>query len=209
MKTRRRHDKGPFERLLRALRIRVDGPRRVHRELECLVLFAWGPLLVIGVVFGLVKMFTGYAEVWTVVMNLAWSVFSLLILISAVLIARETKQQRHAVRVEAALPVTLYFDSGALVDTETEDASIGGLAVRIPRDMDMADKVVTDVAIRTAGESLVLPVKVAGKSNGVVRLSFADLTFEQRRALSVAVFGRSDAWEDADIKLENAMVKAA
>lgn len=50
MKTRRRHDKGPFERLLRALRIRVDGPRRVHRELECLVLFAWGPLLVIGVV---------------------------------------------------------------------------------------------------------------------------------------------------------------
>lgn len=166
-------------------------------------------LLVIGLIVGMVKMLTGYAEFWTVVMNVAWSVFSLLILTSAVLVARETKQERHAVRVEAALPVTLYFDSGALVDTETEDASIGGLAVRIPKDMDMTDKVVTDVAIRTADENLVLPVKVAGQGNGMVRLRFADLTFEQRRGLSVAVFGRSDAWEDADIKLENAMVKAA
>jgi len=166
-------------------------------------------LLVIGIVVGVVKMLMGHAELWTVIMNLAWSIFSLMILVSAVLVAHETKQQRHAVRVEAALPVTLYFESGALVDAETEDASIGGLAVRIPKDLDMTDKVVTDVAIRTAGENLVLPVKVAGVGQGVVRLRFTDLTFEQRRNLSVAVFSRSDAWEDADIKLDTAMVKAA
>ena len=166
-------------------------------------------LLVIGIVVGIVKLFTDQAELWTVVMNLAWSAFSLLILVSAVMVARETLQQRHAVRVEAALPVTLYFDNGMLIDAFTDDASIGGLAVRVPKDLDIADKVVTDVEIRADGRNLILPVKVAGKTADVIRLSFENLTFEQRRGLSVAVFGRSDAWEGSDLQLENSMVKAA
>ena len=166
-------------------------------------------LLVGGIVFGLTKLFLGYAELWTVVMNLAWSVFSLLILVSAVMVARESRQLRESVRIEANLPVTLYFNNGTVIDAQTDDASITGLAVRVPKDFELGDKLVTDVEIRTGDERLYLPAKLAGAGAGVVRLLFEDLSFEQRRSLSVAVFGRSDAWEDSDTQLENTMVKAA
>ena len=142
-------------------------------------------------------------------MNMAWSVFSLLILISAIMIGRESRQSRHSVRIEAALPVTLFFDNGAVIDAVTEDASIGGLAVRIPSDLDLSNLAVTEVELRTGGENLVLPVKAAGAGAGLLRMRFLKLSFEQRMGLSVAVLGRSDAWETEDRKLENSMVKAA
>lgn len=49
MRDLRRGGQGFYERLLRRLRIRVDGPRRVSREFECLVLLTWGPLVLVGI----------------------------------------------------------------------------------------------------------------------------------------------------------------
>lgn len=166
-------------------------------------------LLIAGVGVGIGRLALGSADFWTVLMNTAWSLFSLLILISAIMIGRESRQSRHSVRIEAALPVSLYFDNGTVIDSVTEDASIGGLAVRIPGEMDLSNIAVTEVEIRTGGERLVLPVKAAGAGAGLLRMRFLDLSFEQRMGLSVAVLGRSDAWETADLKLENSMVKAA
>ena len=166
-------------------------------------------LLAAGLCAGVGRLVLGSADVWTVVMNMAWSVFSLLILISAIMIGRESRQSRHSVRIEAALPVTLYFDNGAVIDAVTEDASIGGLAVRVPAELDLSNLAVTEVELRTGGEHLVLPVKETGAGPGLLRMRFLELSFEQRMGLSVAVLGRSDAWETEDLKLENSVVKAA
>ena len=165
--------------------------------------------LVIGILAGLARLIFGDADFWTVMMNTSWSVFSLMILIFAIMIGHESRQARHSVRVEAALPVSLYFDNGAVVDAVTEDASIGGLAVRVPGGLDLSNLHVTEVEIRTGGEHLILPVKAASAGAGVLRLRFLELSFEQRMGLSVAVLGRSDAWEPTDLKLENSMLKEA
>ena len=166
-------------------------------------------LLMAGIIVGVSRMLWGTADFWTLMLNTAWSVFSLLILVSAVLIGREHRQTRQNVRVEAALPVSLYFDNGSVVDAVTEDASIGGLAVRVPRELDLANSQVTEIELRTGGEHLILPVQQAGVGEGLVRLRFLDLSFEQRMGLSVAVLGRSDAWETSDVKLENTVLREA
>lgn len=165
--------------------------------------------LVLGVTVGVGKLIFGAADVWTVLMNTAWSIFSLLILVSAILIARESRQSRHTVRVDAALPVSLYFDNGMVVDAVTEDASIGGMAVRVPKQLEHPGAAVNQIELRTGGERLVLPVEQAGVAPGLIRLRFLDLSFEQRMGLSVAVLGRADAWEPANLKLETTMLKEA
>lgn len=166
-------------------------------------------LLVLGMLVGVGRLVFGQAEIWTLLMNLAWTSFSLMVLISAIMVARETRQIRHSVRVDAALPVTVYFDNGMVVDAVTEDASIGGLAIKMPKEVDVTAMTATEVELSTGQDSLVLPVQVAAASAGILRLSFAELSFDQRRGLSVAVLGRSDAWEANDLKLDTDMLKAS
>ena len=166
-------------------------------------------LLVLGMVVGTSRLIFGQADLWTLLMNLAWTSFSLMVLISAIMVARETRQIRNTVRVDAALPVTVYFDNDMVVDAVTEDASIGGLAIKMPKEVDVTTLKATEVELRHGSEQLVLPVQVASASPGILRLRFDDLSFEQRRGLSVAVLGRSDAWEDTDLKLDTDMLKAA
>ena len=166
-------------------------------------------LLVLGVLVGFGRLFFGHVDIWTLMMNLAWTGFSLLVLISAIMVARETRQIRATVRVDAALPVTVYFDNGMVVDAVTEDASIGGLAIKMPKEVDVTSMKPTEVELRTNQDQLVLPVQVASAAPGILRLSFLELSFEQRRGLSIAVLGRSDAWEDSDLNLETDVMKAA
>jgi len=166
-------------------------------------------LLVLGMIVGVARMIFGQAEFWTLIMNLGWTSFSLLVLVSAIMVARETRQIRSSVRVDAALPVTVYFDNGMVVDAVTEDASIGGLAIKMPKEVDVTAMKATDVELSTGRDQLVLPVQVAAAAPGILRLSFQELSFDQRRGLSVAVMGRSDAWEDTDLNLETDLLKSA
>ncbi|WP_303697575.1 UDP-forming cellulose synthase catalytic subunit [Brevundimonas naejangsanensis] len=155
-------------------------------------------LLVVGVFVGVGRLIWGSAEVGTLVLNTAWSIFSLLLLSAAIMVARETQQLRNDVRVKARIPVTVYFDDGRTIEAMTEDASTGGLSIRLPPGLRVNETGVTDVDIHTGGAELILPVRTIAVDDGVARLSFETLTLHQQRRLGVAIMGRSDAWQTAD-----------
>ncbi len=69
-------------------------------------------------------------EIGTVIVNLVWTMYNLLILGAAVAVAVEAKQVRKDHRVEVAIPVAVRLNSGHLIQAQMKDFSLGGRAHR-------------------------------------------------------------------------------
>jgi cellulose synthase (UDP-forming) len=88
-------------------------------------------LLVLGLAAGVAKLLVGGfgVDLGTLLLNASWTLFSLLILSTALAVGRETRQMRAYVRVGARLPVILKFGDGREVRAVTDEISMGGFAV--------------------------------------------------------------------------------
>lgn len=156
-------------------------------------------LVLFGIAFGFVKyaffpyLFNIQAD--TLVLNTVWAVFSLVILLAAVSVARETRQVREYIRIPVQLPATLYFADGHVVEAKTIDLSMGGLAITIPGGVTLADRAVTHVSLPMGDEKLTLPVQVQRVDTTMATMRFLELDMLQVRQLVRAVMGRSDAWQ--------------
>jgi cellulose synthase (UDP-forming) len=159
-------------------------------------------LLVLGIIAGFAKLLfpdTFDVQIGTLLLNTAWTMFSLLILVSAISVGRETRQTRDTVRFAASLPVTLYFEDGHVVDAQTSNVSMGGLAIRTPERFDLNGRVVTDVAVNVRDQSFILPVNTVVAAGGLARISFSTLSIVEERRLAEALMGRADAWQHTAI----------
>jgi cellulose synthase (UDP-forming) len=144
-------------------------------------------LVIFGILFAAVK-FLFFPHLFniqgdTLLLNTVWAVFSLVILLAAVSVGRETRQVREFIRIPAKLPATLYFADGHVIDAETIDISMGGLAVVAPSALPMGD------------EMLTLPVQTQRIIGSKATMRFCELDLLQQRQLVRAVMGRSDAWQ--------------
>ncbi|MDP1987851.1 cellulose biosynthesis cyclic di-GMP-binding regulatory protein BcsB, partial [Phenylobacterium sp.] len=132
----------------------------------------------------------------TLLLNTTWSAFSLLILLVALAVGRETRQLREFVRVGARLPVRLTLRSGEVVETITSEVSMGGFSAP-----EIGGAVTADTLVRTeilCGERwLALPIRVIQGSGPTFRAQFLEIPLDQRRELVAAVMGRADAWQPA------------
>lgn len=133
-------------------------------------------------------------QLGTVMLNIAWSSFSLLILITAIAVGRETRQVRKHEHLGVVLPTRLYFDDGHVLTTETLNISMGGMAVPAPEDDVLEGRAVTHVEVFAAEKTFGFPVKMLGSGKGGLRFMFTDMTLESRRQLVRVVMGRADAW---------------
>lgn len=158
-------------------------------------------LILFGIVFGTARFFMYPQEsgiqIGTLALNVTWAVFSLIILLAAVSVARERRQVRQHIRIETRIPATIYRDDGYVFDCEAIDFSTGGIAVRLPADMDLTGHMVSSISIPMGDETLTLPVESVRNDHGVVRLRFQELDQLHTRQLVRAVMGRADAWERA------------
>ncbi|EIZ78058.1 glycosyltransferase [Novosphingobium sp. Rr 2-17] len=156
-------------------------------------------LIVIGISMAVVKwMFFPYmfnVQTDTLVLNVAWASFSLIILLAAVSVARETRQARQHIRVPVSLPVTAYLASGHTVPARTIDISMGGAALALPSDMPTRDRTVSHITMAMGDEVLSIPVETVrvNETNAYVR--FEQLDQLAGRHLVRAVMGRADAWQ--------------
>ena len=130
----------------------------------------------------------------TLVLNMAWATFSLVILLAAVSVARETRQVRQDIRVPVRLPVTAHLASGHVVPAHTIDISMGGAALSLPEKLPVKDRTVVHLTMAMGDETLAIPVETVrtGGDNAYVR--FEKLDVMAGRHLVRAVMGRADAW---------------
>ncbi|MET0238657.1 MAG: UDP-forming cellulose synthase catalytic subunit [Sphingobium sp.] len=155
-------------------------------------------LLIFGIVFGFFKTFSPNifeAQMDTLLLNTGWACFSLLILVAAMSVAREKRQVRENIRIQARMPVTLYFDDGYVVDGTTIDISLGGLAAVMPEGFVLQGRSVTDISLPMGDETLTIPVDAVRMDKGQAHLRFQPLDMTRARHLVRAVLGRADAWQ--------------
>lgn len=149
----------------------------------------------IGLALGIVRLFWWNTdEPGTVLMNLAWAVYNLIMLGAALGVAAETRQVRTAHRVPLRIPATLYLPDGRALACRTEDYAIKGLGlalaenIPIPRDQDLG------VGLNDGTREHVFPARIAAQRGRRIGLRFAPLTLDQERTLIACTFGRADAW---------------
>lgn len=168
--------------------------------------FDWGislPYLVMvtlnlgGFVLGLFRLFEWNTfEQATVLMNLIWTTFNVIMLGTAISVAVESRQIRTAHRVTMDIPVKIYLPNGEVKDCRTLDYSVSGLGVVLPEDLEISLGSSIAVGLQHNTGPLIFPTTVVIQNGRNIGLQFQALTLQQEKNLVQCTFGRADAWSD-------------
>ncbi|GAA3907216.1 MULTISPECIES: UDP-forming cellulose synthase catalytic subunit [Gibbsiella] len=153
-------------------------------------------LMTIGIGYGIVRaIFHDYFGVdpRVVALNVLWGGFSVLILLAAIAVAKETRQVRKTIRVEAAIPAIIHYANGISLRTTTIDISMGGVQLITPDERYLNEEI-EDVEIQLSSGAESFPVRQISGDKDRLRLQFKNLSLPRRRELVRIVLCRADAW---------------
>ncbi|MHB1022880.1 MAG: UDP-forming cellulose synthase catalytic subunit [Acidobacteriaceae bacterium] len=130
----------------------------------------------------------------TVLMNVLWTCFNVIVLGVATAVAWESQQRRQHVRVNMSVPARLVRADGQNIAGETVDLSSGGTAVRLPEAFHTKPGEPLTVVFPLIVGDAELPVTVIGESGNVVRVQFDPLTLQEEEMLTMVLYSRADTW---------------
>jgi cellulose synthase (UDP-forming) len=133
-------------------------------------------------------------HVGTIVMNLIWVCFNLVILGVATLVAWESRQRRQTVRLAMTVPADVHLADGTVVHGVTTDVSSGGLMIRMERDFVASPGDAVKLTLPVLDGNATLPATLVGVSGNVLRAQFDPLTLQEEEALTMVLYSRADTW---------------
>ena len=148
-----------------------------------------------GVIIGIGRLFFWSThEIDTVILNMSWSVYNLIIIGAALAVAWESKQVRRTIRVESDLEAEVTLPDGTRLSARTLDLSEGGCAVRLerPTQLPMGSEVWVQVLPSTS--DIAWDCRVTRSVGDTLSVQFEPLDIEQEKHLLHCIFGRADAW---------------
>ncbi len=153
-------------------------------------------LNLIGFLAGVIKLATNDGDTGTLVINLVWVTYNIIVISASANVAKETRQLRATPRVNASLPATILLSNGKTIVCETSDFSRNGLGLKPLTAVEIPVGEQIWVSIFRGDKEAVLPgtVSKGGKSIGVL---FENLSVEQQRELTQMTFCRADNWVNA------------
>ncbi|MBV8095360.1 MAG: UDP-forming cellulose synthase catalytic subunit, partial [Acetobacteraceae bacterium] len=131
-------------------------------------------------------------------LNSTWVSLSLLIVLAALAVGRETRQVRANARVRAELPITVRFNSGEKMQGVTRNLSLGGCNAASSRPSEALDGAKVTVEFRMGEEILAIPAQIVRWEGDVMQAAWEPVTIADEGNIVRAVFGRADAWIDWD-----------
>ena len=152
-------------------------------------------LNVAGLLIGIVRLFWWNAfEADTVVLNLIWTIYNLIILGATMAVATESRQVRDNHRVNYNQRAMLKLSNGSSIACRTSDYSEGGLGLVMPvgNMVTLGSKV--SVSLIAADREYVFPAVVAFVRESEVGLRFDGLNIQQQVDLVQCTLARADAW---------------
>ena len=153
-------------------------------------------LLAFGIGIGRLLVWNTH-ETATVVLNLIWTAYSILILGAALGVASEARQLRRMHRVNTRLPATLFLDDGQVLHAQCIDFSMTGVGLRMSPTTSFAAGQKVQVALWRGTTECVFPATVSlHRASGEVGLEFDELSNDQQIDLVQCTFARKDAWDD-------------
>ncbi|MGX0890673.1 cellulose synthase (UDP-forming) [Pseudomonas sp. ADAK2 TE3594] len=152
-------------------------------------------LNMIGLAIGVVKLIgSDSAEATTLLINLAWTVYNIVIVSTAVAVATESSQVRNEPRVPADLPVRVYREDGTWFDCVTRDFSQNGVGLALPPQVLLSVNEKLRLCILRTPPSSLFPAKTVFSNDNVAGVQFEALTLRQQSELVRLTFSRADTW---------------
>jgi cellulose synthase (UDP-forming) len=133
-------------------------------------------------------------EVATVLLNLVWTLYSILILGAALGVASEARQVRRTHRVDTRLPAVLYLDNGQAVHCECLDYSLTGLGLRTAPGAPVSAGDHVSVSLWHGNMECAFLALVVLNKDGLMGVQFEAMTRQQEIDLVQCTFARPDAW---------------
>ncbi|STQ56817.1 putative cellulose synthase [Pseudescherichia vulneris] len=134
-------------------------------------------LLMIAVVWGIVRAFAYdhfAVDPKVIALNVGWGIYSLIFLLAAIAVARETRQTRKTIRIDVKIPALIHYASGISSRSETADLSMGGCRVAVPDDRHLSDEI-EEIELLLQSGAISIPVKTIAADDAYVRLMFEDI----------------------------------
>src|SRR5208337_1562679 len=136
----------------------------------------------------------------TVLMNVMWCCFNVVILGVCVAVARELMQRRNTVRISVVAPLFVKLPDGRSIAGETIDMSSGGTGIQLSETIDVTLQSQVHLAFPLPAAAIDLPATVVSLEGSVLRVCFEDLSIEEQEVLTVALYSRADSclgWGEA------------
>ncbi|RSL15555.1 cellulose synthase (UDP-forming) [Edaphobacter aggregans] len=130
----------------------------------------------------------------TIVMNLIWVCFNIIILGVCTAVAWESQQRRQTVRVSMAVPSTIQLANGTAIQGVTSDLSSGGVMMRMSRDFTATPGDSIRMTFPVLDGEATLPATVISVSGNVLRAQFDPLSLQEEEALTMVLYSRADTW---------------
>jgi len=152
-------------------------------------------LNLLGIGVGLLRLFLwNQFEATTVVLNLIWTCYNLVILGASIAVASETRQIRVAHRVAMTLPATLHFADGRTTVCETIDFAEGGIGMRLPPGVTATVGEPVQISLYLQDDEHMFPAKVVFQGESHTGLVLGEMSPRDEMAFIQCTFARADAW---------------
>jgi cellulose synthase (UDP-forming) len=151
----------------------------------------------------------------TVLMNVLWCCFNIVILGVCIAVAREMKQLRTTVRINIATSVVARTPDGRPIAGETInivtpskprlpgtqpiagetiDLSSGGTSIRFPEPVDLAPDTPVRLTFPRPAPPTAIPAFVVSSEGTILRVRFGALTIAEQEVLTMVLYSRADSW---------------
>lgn len=148
-----------------------------------------------GLAFGTYELIWGAGDTLiTVLINLAWTIYNIVITSASVAVASETRQIRSEPRVRADLPVKILRADGSEIDGVTQDFSQKGLGIHVPDAGRFANGEQIQIALIRNTQTSLFPATVAFSNETMIGAQFDHMTLRQQSELVRLTFSRADTW---------------
>jgi cellulose synthase (UDP-forming) len=149
----------------------------------------------LGFAVGGIRMLTNPSdEIPTLIINMVWTIYNLVLVSASLAVASETRQIRITPRVMAVLPAILHTPDGKAIRSETEDFSQHGLGLTVPSSVLLSHGSQVEVSLSRSDLEATFPAVVTFSGDGRLGLQFDNLSLRQQAELSALTFSRADAW---------------
>jgi cellulose synthase (UDP-forming) len=130
----------------------------------------------------------------TVALNLAWTIYNIMMLGASIAVANEARQVRTSHRVTMKLPATLRTRSGRNFICTTTDYSDGGVGLTFPGPVDLEMGEAVRLALFRGDEEYEFDATITMARSDRVGLKFEAMNTQKAIDLVQCTFARADTW---------------
>lgn len=152
-------------------------------------------LNIVGLAFGILRFYWWNTyEIDSVILNITWTIYNLIIISAATAVAREREQRRVYARIPIRLQVMVRLPDGRTITCRSQDLSEGGGRFTLPADYEISPGDSITLSLFNDMEEVVFPSRVIRIQGHELQLEFEELDLDQKQQLVGLLYGRADTW---------------